>query len=75
LVWLAAGNLNGLSIDKCQVLKGRDVIIYSDLGAFEKGSERAKILNQLLTPSLSPSPFGQGYRVRCSNLLEDEASD
>jgi len=31
LVWLAAGNLNGLSIEKCQTLKGREIILYPDL--------------------------------------------
>jgi hypothetical protein len=41
LVWLAAGNLNELSIEKCQVLKGRDVMLYPDLGAFDKWSEKA----------------------------------
>jgi len=71
LIWLAAGNLNGLSIDKCQVLKGRDVILFPDLGAFEKWSEKAKMLN-----SLSPSPHGEGSGVRCSisTLLENIAT-
>ena len=71
MIWLAAGNLNGLSIDKCQVLKGRDVILFPDLGAFEKWSEKAKMLN-----SLSPSPHGEGSGVRCSisTLLENIAT-
>lgn len=40
-IWLAAGNINGLSIDKCQILKGRTVILYPDLNAFEKWSLKA----------------------------------
>ena len=48
LIWLAAGNLNGLSIEKCRALKGRDVMLYSDLGAFEKWNEKDKMLNSLL---------------------------
>lgn len=41
LVWLAAGNLNGLSIDKCQVLQNRTLILYPDLNAFDKWNEKA----------------------------------
>lgn len=41
LVWLAAGNLNGLSIDKCQVLQNRTIILFSDLNAFDKWNEKA----------------------------------
>jgi len=36
LIWLAAGSLNGLSIEKCQVIKNRKVILFPDQGAFEK---------------------------------------
>jgi hypothetical protein len=41
LIWLVAGNLNGLSIEKCQVLNGREIILYPDLGAFGKWSLKA----------------------------------
>jgi len=68
LIWLAAGNLNGLSIEKCQVLKGRDVMLYPDLGAFEKWKEKAQILNSLF-PSNSQkvhflSPYGESPHRR-----------
>jgi hypothetical protein len=67
-IWLAAGNINGLSIEKCQVLKGRNVMLYPDLGAFEKWSKKARMLN-------FPSLHGEGAGVRCSTLLENEATD
>lgn len=74
MIWLAAGNLNGLSVEKCQVLKNREIILYPDLGAFEKWTEKAQMIN-----SLFPSPCGEGSGVRSkvtvSTLLEDEASD
>jgi len=41
LIWLAAGSLNGLSLEKCKVLKNRNVILYPDLGAFEKWNTKA----------------------------------
>mgnify|MGYP006925657714 FL=1 len=72
-------------------MKGRNVMLYPDLGAFEKWSQKAQIINSL-SPSntqkvgfLSPSgestrrgiEVGEGLGVRCSisTLLEDEATD
>ena len=65
-VWLASGGIQGLAVEKCKVLEGRTVILYPDLNAFDKWNEKAKLLN-----SSSPSPLGEGFRVRCSTLLED----
>ena len=64
LIWLAAGNLNGLSIEKCQVLEGRDVMLYPDLGAFEKWSLKATKIHEKCN-----------CKVTVSTLLEDEATD
>jgi len=64
MIWLAAGNLNGLSIEKCLVLKGRNVMLYPDLGAFEKWSIKAnEIHNQY------------NCKVIISTLLENEATN
>ncbi len=41
MIWLAAGNLNGLSIEKYRILRDRNVMLYPDLGAFEKWSKIA----------------------------------
>lgn len=35
-IWLSTGQLNGLSIEKAKVLKGREVILFPDLGGYEK---------------------------------------
>jgi len=64
MIWLAAGNINGLSVEKCQVLKSRDVMLYPDLGAFEKWSLKAvEIQKQNVC------------KISISTLLEDEATN
>ncbi|MFZ4725093.1 MAG: DUF6371 domain-containing protein [Paludibacter sp.] len=64
MLWLAAGNIHGLSIKKCKVLKNRNVILYPDLGAYEKWSLKVEEIQK------------QNYcKVSISTLLEDEASE
>jgi hypothetical protein len=46
LIWLAAGSLNGLTIEKCHVLKNRKVILFPDQGAFEKWKLKTQILKE-----------------------------
>ena len=41
IIWLVAGNLSGLLIEKCQIFKGKNVMLFPDLGAFEKLSIKA----------------------------------
>ncbi len=64
MIWLAAGNLNGLSIEKCQVFKGREIILYPDLGVYEKWSLKAIEIQKQWD-----------CKVSISTLLEDEATD
>jgi hypothetical protein len=44
-IWLAAGSLNGLDADKCQVLKNRTVFLFPDVGAYRNWKECARTLN------------------------------
>jgi Domain of unknown function (DUF6371) len=64
LVWLGAGNLNGLSIEKCQVLKGRNVTLFPDLGAFEKWNQKTVEIQKHIN-----------CKISLSTLLENEATD
>ena len=52
-VWLATGSKQNLKADICQCLKGRNVILFPDLGAFEqwksKGEEIAQQVGFTLT--------------------------
>ena len=64
MIWLAAGNINGLSVEKCKVLKNRTVILYPDLGAYEKWSLKADELQEQCN-----------CKITVSTLLEDEATN
>ncbi len=41
-IWLAVGSLTNLNKEKCNILKGRSVILFPDLNGFEKWSVKAK---------------------------------
>ena len=46
-IWVASGNKQGLSIDKCNVLKEncKVVVLYPDLNAYKDWNEKAKLYN------------------------------
>lgn len=45
--WLAAGNLNNLSRERCQPLRGKTVLLFPDAGAFQIWSKKAEDLKDL----------------------------
>ncbi len=47
-VWLASGSLVNLTAERCEVLKGREVILFPDVGAFPVWEEKAEYLNQVM---------------------------
>lgn len=38
--WLAAGNLNGLNVEKSKVFENRDIVLYPDAGCYDKWSKK-----------------------------------
>lgn len=47
-LWIASGSLTNLTFKRCQVLEGREVILYPDVGAEERWTEKMEQLKQLL---------------------------
>lgn len=65
-IWMATGGSNGAGMTKphvCKVLKGREVILFPDLGQFEKWSHNAKEIQGLVR-----------CKVKVSDLLEKQAT-
>jgi len=44
-IWLAAGSLEGLSRNKCRVLKNRRVILFPDVNGYDKWKLKAREMN------------------------------
>ena len=64
-IWLASGSLEGLSWDKCKVLKDRRVILFPDVNGYEKWRLKARELNLRLP----------GATFTVDDTLERVASD
>ena len=46
-IWVAVGSISNLKAERCNVLKGRNVVLFPDLKAFDKWSEKAKELSHI----------------------------
>ncbi|MFC2080370.1 DUF6371 domain-containing protein [Bacteroidota bacterium] len=64
LIWLATGGKDSLTINKCKVLKGRDVILFPDLNAYDMWLKKALDLGKFIT----------GARFTVSDLLDKNTS-
>ena len=61
-IWLACGGSEGLNIDKCQCLKGRNVVLFPDAKMFDKWETISKKLAEICNVSVS-------------NLIEKNATE
>lgn len=58
-VWLATGGKQNLKAEKCECLKGRNVILFPDLGAFDVWKEKGEAIARRV-----------GFTLSVSNTLE-----
>jgi hypothetical protein len=65
LLWLAVYNKSSLTLEKCKVLKGRKVVLFPDLNAFNEWNEKTKSIKASLP----------GTQFVVSDLLERNASE
>ncbi len=61
-LWLAAGSKDGLNLEKCKVLQGRNVTLFPDLNAYQKWQLKSEELSGITNFSIS-------------NLLESKATE
>ncbi|MEJ8756377.1 DUF6371 domain-containing protein [Pontibacter sp. H259] len=59
-VWVAVGSLSNLNVQRCQALQGRQVVLFPDIGGFERWRKKAQDLAAIAT-------------VKVSDLLERSA--
>ena len=62
MIWVASGGYDGLSLKRCEPLRGREVILYPDAGKFDGWSKKAKELSVICDVSVS-------------SLIEEGATD
>lgn len=62
-VWLATGGKQNLKAEMCGILRGRDVILFPDLGAFDDWKERGEQIARRV-----------GFSLMVSDLLERTAT-
>lgn len=67
--WLAAGNLNNLSRERCKPLKGKTVLLFPDAGAYQIWNKKAKdlkdltnfIVSDLIEQHATPEQIEKGF--------------
>ena len=61
--WLAAGNLNGLNVEKSKVLRDKHVVLFPDAGCYQRWTKKSmQIKSEVLC------------KIETSNLIENHAT-
>lgn len=63
-IWLACGSLTNLTVERCNALRERKVVLFPDLNAYEKWNSKAAELNKKLS-----------CQITVSSVLEKRATE
>ena len=70
--WIATGGATQLKAAKCEILKGKKIVLYPDLGKFDEWTLKAKELKNDLGLDIRVSDFLESY---VSKMAEDEKNE
>lgn len=73
--WLAAGNLNGLNVQKSKVLQNKTVILYPDAGCYKHWLKKAEQINLELSLHLTVSNFLEHFATTQQTHLGYDLAD
>ena len=73
--WLAAGNLNGLNVEKSRVLHDKTVILYPDAGCYKHWLKKAEQINLELSLHLTVSNFLEHFATTQQTHLGYDLAD
>ena len=73
--WLAAGNLNGLNVEKSRVLRGKTIILYPDAGCYNRWLRKADQINRELPLHLTVSAFLERFATPQQTHLGYDLAD
>ncbi|WP_332457678.1 DUF6371 domain-containing protein [Petrimonas sp.] len=73
--WLAAGNLNGLNVEKSRVLRDKTVILYPDAGCYKHWLKKAEQINHELSLHLIVSAFLEHFATPQQSHLGYDLAD
>lgn len=73
--WLAAGNLNGLNVEKSRVLRNKTIILYPDAGCYNRWLRKAEQINRELPLHLTVSCFLEHFATPQQTHLGYDLAD
>lgn len=62
--WLAAGNLNGLNIEKSRVLQNKNVVLYPDAGCYERWTKKSMQIKSQIFCNIKTSSLTEKHATK-----------